>query len=159
MHKIIIFILKALRKIYAKTIVVQTLQKPICDQDPNSVSQKIFDALMADEPCMIARFGSTELTCLVNYIGVENKKKNYIKYIKGNANPWWWEMNIINQMQQWSGFFPVDKTLLNKFCELMLEDINQVDVLGSWLKNENFILPRMNVKLMHLRLLEVNPFH
>ena len=154
MHKIIIFILKALRKIYAKTIGVQTLQKPICDHDPDSVSLKIYNTLMADEPCMIARFGSTELTCLINYIGVNNQIKNYIKYIKGNAPPWWWEMHIINQMQQWSGFFPPTKVKLKQFCKLMLDDIPAMDILGSWLANEKHFKNSSKAEKVHLRLLE-----
>ena len=42
---------------------------------------------MDDKPCMITRFGSTEMTCLVNYLGVKNKRetKRYKSYIKGET--------------------------------------------------------------------------
>lgn len=137
MNKLAITILKALRKLYSKTIGLSDAALPECEQDPDLVSERIYSRLMADKPCMIARFGSTELTCLANYLGVKKKKKNYLEYIKGNAQSWWWEPAILNQMQQWSGFFPPTPNKIEQFCELMLKDILQVDILGSWLASEH----------------------
>ena len=34
-------------------------------------SDKIYDLLMADKPCMVARFGGSELYCIANYLGVK----------------------------------------------------------------------------------------
>jgi len=31
-------------------------------------------------------------------------------------------------MQQWSGFFPANEDKIEKFCELMLQDIPEVDM-------------------------------
>jgi hypothetical protein len=129
------FILKALRKLYSK-VKGKGLSKPKYEENADIVSQLIFDALISDKPTMIARFGSTELTCLMNYIGVEKEKVQICNYIKGKTNPWWWEKNIINQMQVWSGFFPTTNEKIKQFCELMLEDLKEVDVLGSWLAEE-----------------------
>jgi len=98
----------------------------------------IYDLLSDNKPCMIARFGSTELSTLVNYIGVKRNDQNYLKYIKGESLDWWWNRKIILQMQQWSGFFPTSQDKIEKFCELMLDDMVYVDILGSWLANENF---------------------
>ncbi|MCX7085684.1 MAG: hypothetical protein NTY69_09140 [Methylococcales bacterium] len=85
---------------------------------------------------MIARFGSTEMACLCNYIGITTQKNRVFDYIKGITKPWWWEPKIINQMQQWSGFFPTNTDKIEQFCELMLQDIPEVDVLGTWLEDE-----------------------
>ena len=100
----------------------------------------IYNALIDDKPLMITRFGSTELTCLSNYIGVKdvNKYKNYKSFIQSKTPPWWWELKIIEQMQNWSGFFPTKIDKIEQFCELMLEDMKNVDILGSWLKEECF---------------------
>lgn len=136
MKQYFIYILKALQKIYAKTLNVKSLTQPAYEQNPDVISRIIYEKLTDDKPCMIARFGSTELNTLVNYIGVKQQERNIWKYIKGEALPWWWNKNIINQMQQWSGFFPptIEKTEL--FCQLMMEDMKEVDVLGSWQGNE-----------------------
>jgi hypothetical protein len=101
----------------------------------------IFKALNDDKPCMIARFGSTEMSCLINYLGVKykNEFKDYKKYVKGETPPWWWEKSIILQMQNWSGFFPPEIDKIEQFCRLMLSDAKEVDILGSWLHQEKFV--------------------
>jgi hypothetical protein len=145
-----------LRKIYTKAF-EKTLLKPECEQNPNVASEIIYDVLMSDKSCMIARFGSTELTCLSNYLGVKNSKRKYVDYVKGNVQPWWWEENIINQMQQWSGFFPAREDKIEQFCELMLQDIPQVDILGSWLAEEQlFKMELENCSKINFELL--NPY-
>lgn len=102
-------------------------------------NELIYQKLMGDKPCMIGRFGSTEMLCLTNYLGVKEKRaKNYSGYIKSQSPPWWWEKSTIIQMQQWSGFFPGEIDMIEQFCELMLKDIPLVDILGSWLKQESF---------------------
>lgn len=136
MNKLLIIGLKSLRKVYCKLFKEKQNYITNSVQDPDKVSQIIYDALMSDKPCMIARFGSTELTCLINYLSIKNDKGKYADYVKGNVQPWWWERNIINQMQQWSGFFPAKEDKIEQFCELMVQDIPQVDILGSWLQNE-----------------------
>ena len=104
MNAISKYSLKALRKIYSKIVNANKIKQE-CEQDSDMASKLIFDALNNDEPCMIARFGSTELNCLGNYLSVNNNKGKYIDYIKGNTQSWWWEKNAIKQMQDWSGFF------------------------------------------------------
>ena len=100
----------------------------------------IYNKLMDDTPCMIARFGSTEMLCITNYLGVHKREniKNYKGFIKGKTLPWWWEKSIINQMQVWSGFFPNNIEKIEQFCRLMINDIHQIDILGSWLNQEKF---------------------
>ncbi|ANH80629.1 hypothetical protein A8C56_06210 [Niabella ginsenosidivorans] len=157
MSKLFIVSLKALRKIYAKVFRVPTQQKPVCEQNAEVASGMIYDKLMSDEPCMIARFGSTELSAMVNYLGVKNSNSDVWRYIQGRALPWWWNENIMNQMQQWSGFFPPTREKIERFCELMMEDMKQVDVLGSWLADERFFEPALK-DAVKIRLLLLEPF-
>lgn len=136
MNIIAIYILKVLRKVYIKCLAFPVIAETQEENDPEKASQIIYQALMSPQPCMIARFGSTELSCLANYVGVTQQKNRFLDYVKGLSQPWWWEPNIKNQMQQWSGFFPTSTAKIEQFCTLMLRDIPQVDVLGSWLPNE-----------------------
>jgi hypothetical protein len=154
MNKYPILALKSIRKGYLILFKDKNEAKPECIQDADKASKIIYDALIADEPCMIARFGSTELTCLSNYLGLKNNKGKYFDYIKGNSQAWWWEEKIIKQMQQWSGFFPATEDKIEQFCVLMLKDIPQVDILGSWLSEENIVSKELKAKKVHLRLLE-----
>lgn len=100
----------------------------------------IYNALINDKPLMIARLGSTELACLVNYLGVKyhNKFKSLRGYITSKTPEWWWNQSIIQQMQNWSGFFPAEISAIENFCEMTIADMKQVDILGSWLLQEDF---------------------
>jgi hypothetical protein len=88
MNKLFIITLKLLRKCYAKLYGAKILDLSICDRSPDSVSQKIYDILIKDAPCMIARFGSTELSCVINGLGVKKTDNNIIDYVKGKSSPW-----------------------------------------------------------------------
>lgn len=137
MNPILIFTLKALRKIFVR-ITHTNLTKPQRENNPEVISQLIYNTLMSDQPCMIARFGSTELSALVNYLCIKSSTHSYIKYIQGKQPEWWWNKNIISQMQQWSGFFPSNPKNLQKFGDLMMKDIPLVDILASWRPEENY---------------------
>jgi hypothetical protein len=115
---------------------------PLKDYASNLISESINE----NKPLMIARLGSTELTCMVNYLGVTNPKKykSYMEYIKGRTAQWWWSDQIINQMHRYSGFFPAERTMVEKFCHLMEGCLGDVDILGSWLKQEAFFAEELN---------------
>ncbi len=118
-------------------------------------NQLVYEALMADKPCMIARFGSTELTTLTNYIGIRINNQNKQDFITGKSLKWWWEPAILKQMQVWSGFFPPTQEKIEAFCDLMLHDTPQVDILGSWLTEEqNVAQGLVNAKRVILEDLE-----
>lgn len=115
----------------------------------------IYQLLQRDAPCMIARFGSTEMLCLVNYLGVKRNNQNWKDYISGKTPEWWWENNVINQLRQWSGFFPARVDKVEQFCQLMIKDIPEVDLLGSWLLQEKYFkLELANAKMVVLEDLE-----
>lgn len=157
MNKLSIYTLKALRKVYAKLFNVQPMPKPVCEQNPDVASKLIFDMLMEDKPCMIARFGSTELATMVNYMGVKQADKNIVKYIRSKSLAWWWNNNILQQMQNWSGFFPPTHEKIDQFCELMFEDMKELDVLGSWLGYEKLFDSCIN-KVLKVNLELLNPY-
>ena len=155
MNKYLILALKSIRRVYQILFNHEKVVKSECIQDEELASKIIYDALMADSSCMIGRFGSTELACLINYIGVTQDKNKYLHYFQGKTQRWWWEQNIIKQMQNWSGFFPAREDKIEQFCQLMLEDIPQVDVLGSWLAEEQLFEKQLvSARKVHLRLLE-----
>lgn len=139
MNKLSIYTLKALRKLYLKSFGTSDLSSIPQEKNPNKASDMIYALLASDKPCMIARFGATELTCIKNFMSIKAGDKNILKYIKGETFDWWWNSNIMAQMQNWSGFFPPTEDNLERFCELMLEDIKQLDLLGSWLPEEFFL--------------------
>lgn len=128
-----------LRKFYQKIFQKHKMRSASdYENDPQKCSNIIYDALSSNSPTMIARFGSTELGCMVNYIGVKGNNHSYFKYITGKAIPWWWNSKVLINMKEQSGFFPPTIPLIEQFCSLMIEDIALVDVLGSWVENEKY---------------------
>lgn len=119
----------------------------------------IYNALLDDKPIMIARLGSTELTCLVNYLGVKKpeKYKSIKGYITSKTPEWWWNQSIINQMQNWSGFFPAKIPAVERFCEMTIKDMKSVDILGSWLKQEKFFKEELSLS-KKVMLEDLEPF-
>jgi hypothetical protein len=153
------FVLKASRKIY--TMVSPSNSKfgrnwtmfPTKEYSSSLISQ----ALLSKRPTMIARLGATELTCMINYLGVKHPEtyKSFKGYITNQTPAWWWNQSIINQMQTNAGFFPCHISKIKQFCELMIADMPNVDILGSWLKEESFLAKELaNSKKVMLEDLE-----
>jgi len=133
------FCLKSLRYVYRKLFGANQLPPFYRISDPQIASDLLYQYLMSDKPCMVTRFGSTELMTLVNYLGVHKSMgKSILQYIRGKEPEWWWNEKCFLQMRDWSGFFPPTVEKIEKFCEMMIDNISMVDVLGSWLDNEHF---------------------
>ena len=79
MNKYQILALKSIRRVYQILFIHENVVNPDCVHDEEIASKIIYDALTADQPCMISRFGSTELSCLINYLGVTQDKNKYCK--------------------------------------------------------------------------------
>jgi len=158
MNKLSKFVLKVLRKLYATAFSVKPESRPECIWDADITAKLIYDRLISEEPCMIARFGANELATVINYLGVHNaEKKSIIRYITGKEIEWWWNKNKIEQMLNCAGFFPPSEEKIEQFCELIISEIPCVDVLGSWLSDEKYFEKEMkNCQKIDLELL--NPY-
>jgi len=121
-------------------------------------SDHIRQLLLQDAPVMIARFGSVELNCLTNYISINHHKNNYAGYIKGNVNHFWWDKNTITNMSGNAGFFPSNPASLSRFSKMMLEDIDMLDVLGSW-QHQELMLQHKLQGVIKVGLLDLEPYN
>lgn len=102
-------------------------------------SEIINDLLSSSQPCMICRFGSTELSTIVGILEMRKECHSPLNYIIGKSPAWWNKTFLCNQIRDFSGFFPADFELVEDFVNLVLEDIKQIDVLGSWVQAEKFL--------------------
>ena len=146
--------LKFLRKVFCKK------NKQYCpvQYTGQEASDLIYEQLKIDTPCMIARFGSVELSCVINYLNIKDKNiQNYIRFIKGERIFWEWSYETRKSMRNNAGFFPVDNENLINFSQLMLKCIPQVDILGSWLSDEIFVQNILKAKTV--RLPDIEPYY
>jgi len=106
-------------------------------------SELIYDLLNDNSPCMIARFGSVELNCVVNFLKLDKKGVcfSFGKKVK-------------HSMENNAGFFPATDENLKKFSRLMLDCIPNVDILGSWRADEVFVENLLTAKIVSFRSLE-----
>lgn len=158
MKKLQAILLKTLRKLYAKAFIGELPPYDPGVTDFNQASKLIYDLLVSGKPCMVARFGSTEILALTNYLGVVEKHHSIGKYVQGKQFAWWWEENVKEQMTKWSGFFPSSEENLMKFGNLMLEDMTQVDILGSWLREEQIMIEEYCLNLRKVTLMALEPY-
>ena len=118
--------------------------------DPDEASDIIYQQLESDAPCMIARYGSVEILCVNNYLGIKKYEHNIWKYITDKSPQFWWNNVGIQNMQNNAGFFPLTEQNLERFGELMIEDSKQVDILGSWRLEERRLVDANTVKAVQL---------
>ena len=130
-------ILKILKNIYLFIFPIKRKPFILNTNDADKASEKIYSLLNSNEPCMIARFGATESNVLKNYIGVKSNHRSILNFIRGKSAPWWWNKNILRNFKVWSGFFPIDTLLVEKYCKLVLSDVPEVNILGTWKADEN----------------------
>jgi hypothetical protein len=148
-------LLKLLRKIFGKKKEKTSLSVQYTGQE---ASDLIYEQLKIDAPCMIARFGSSELSCIINYLNIKEKNiYNYFRFIKGEQIFWEWTNNTKKTMKNNAGFFPADNENLIKFSKLMLDCIPKIDILGSWLPDEIFIQNTLKAKIIRLK--DIEPYY
>lgn len=101
------------------------------DMVGKEVQDCINGLLGSDRPVMIARFGSTELTAMEGY-RCSITPKNILKYLTKRIDHIGYANYIANNMWVLSGVFPSNEKTLDRFCEMMIDLIPMVDLLGSW---------------------------
>lgn len=114
-----------------------------CDYAGEAAVERVRSRLMSDAPCMIGRFGATELAGMMCVIDMESALPLWVKYWKvfrgemRATNKW--NRRIRQHMADWSGFFPLTDAALTRFARLMERDAGELDILGSWLAEETRI--------------------
>lgn len=152
-------ILKILHRLYVKIFVQQfnaARDIPGIITEADEASDKIYELLSSEKPCMIARYGSTELLNISNYRSVISKNHSAFKYITDKSREWWWNKTSCEQIKTHSGFFPNTTENIIRFSELICEDTKQLDILGSWIDNEKYMkdLYPSHMTTVQLHLLE-----
>ena len=156
MNKFGEIVLKTLHRVFCKLCVPPRDSTRNCIIDPELVSEKIYNLLVSNEPCLICRYGSVELNCILNYLSVKKGGFPVLDYIINKRFQWWWNEKSLNEMRKNAGFFPLEISLIEKFCEVMLSASKQIDVLGRWLDQEILLKDYWSdsIELVHLLMLE-----
>lgn len=106
--------------------------------------------LKSGKPTMIARIGSTELQAMAYYINYQNQFKKPIEELKKKM--------ILNKMSILSGFYPSTKENIFKFSMKMIDDMKEVDILGTWRKEEKLFENELKFA-KKIRLKDLEPYY
>jgi hypothetical protein len=132
----------------------------VSDKDVLSAEKaaiEISERIKTGEALMVSRIGATEMGCVSTYL---NKSKSFIKYwefITGKIGEAWWSENCKAGLSLESGFFPATTKDIESFCRLMLEDVKEIDILGSWLKDEARLAQELSDSVK-VRLGDLDPY-
>lgn len=149
------YLLKGARKVYRK-IAKPNFKLPACEMDREKANEYIYNLLVSDRPIMISRLGTIESGIIMNYLSIHSKKMMISKcyhYIVDNVGLPWWDKLFYNSMHNNAGIFPENIDVLEKFSERYLEDIPEIDLLGSFNYAERFLPLRNDVNYVHLECL------
>jgi len=152
-----IYALKIARKAYGKFF--DSARDSVKNFSPDqNASSLIEDSLRSNQPLMVARLGAVELSSVANYYSVKHHPNNFLGYIKGNSEAFWWDAKTLQNMSNNAGFFPSTPQNLEKFAKMMLEDMAEVDILGSWLWQEKLFDHQLR-QAKRISLFDLEPYN
>lgn len=91
-------------------------------------NKQIINLILSNKPFVISRFGAVELEIIIEILaercGLSKTKEESIQLFKNNA-----------------GFFSCNKSNIEKYVDLILNNVNKIDYIGYWdLRSQNYIL-------------------
>lgn len=125
----------------------------------DSATSLIKKKIEAEGPLMISRFGANELNYWLNYHYIsQGLVQNVLNLPLGL--PFFLKMkpSTVKNMAVGAGFFPAsDKKMAERFYELIFEDMKEIDVLASWMNQEQFIFNYLKREHSRIRLRDLSP--
>lgn len=103
----------------------------------------------------IAKFGTVELTNLLAYMAASHKVKSpqeLYYYVRGYQELF--PVDTFASLCHNAGFFPVDINLGNRWMCMVLNDLKDIDILGSYQHNER----RLNKELRHTVKIDIQSY-
>ena len=160
--------LQSLRKLHARfrpeahrgnSLVVD--ENPAVDASGEAANDLVRTLIASRQPLMIGRIGGTEIPVVAAYAGRTDRKSltaRSTEFITGRRSVFWWTEKMRTDIAQFSGFFPATDEMLARYSLQTLDDISQLDVLGTWLRLENTLLPFFPPGMKRVRVFDLQPF-
>jgi hypothetical protein len=130
------------------------------DYSHQAASDLIRHGIESNAPFLVSRFGYSELRALLTFMHVHEKAPDWKKvfsFARGEKVEPWWSENTVKIITHNAGVFPAKIEIIEDFCRLVLQDIPEIDVLGSWLGGEHWVKPLMR-KTKFIRFLDFYHF-
>lgn len=106
-----------------RKIVMAPAKKLLPKHSDKEAQGHLTHLIQSGKPIMVARFGAVEIKAMLYSLLPWPFGKMFRKW-------------AVHDMEMNAGFFPINKTNLRRFAELMLNAATQCDVLASWRPEE-----------------------
>lgn len=106
---------------------------PLIDYTGQQAQDYLANLLGGDRPAMVCRFGRTELEAMLQYSKLVSGYHEGYRYTADVYE------RLFHELKFYSGFYPVQAESVARFYHRMMEDILEIDVLGSWLRDERYL--------------------
>lgn len=160
MNEYLSYLLQGIRRVNEKVGLIPTDELHY-DREGQAASDLIKETLMADAPCMISRVGAAEMKTILRY-EANQREGSFLekseRYLSGESSAFWYDARLENQMSELSGFFPMSNANLDRFAKMMLAEIGNVDVWGSWVIGEKQISAYYD-QAKSIRLKDLEPYY
>ena len=150
-------------------LTLEPLKKLLHDRDPNAWydttrcqyvgnegNDYVRDAVSsASDGLCVAKFGTVELTNLLAFIAESHKVKHPQEiwyFLRGYQELF--PVDTFVSLCHNAGFFPKDISLGDRWMKLVLDDLGEIDVLGSYQRKER----RLNDELAHAVKIEIQSY-
>ena len=126
-----------LRSLYSRVFLPKVLPGPPCEMDKERIMQIVSEKILEGKPLMFARFGSIECDVCENVKYTLHEKRSNWKFIRWRGQPNFINPYVTPLFSKNAGFFPSDSVdHLERFYQLMVKCMRDVDILASWCHNE-----------------------
>lgn len=108
-------------------------------------------------PFLVSRLG-TELFALLNYKEVHLKSyMKHFKYIKNELYYYKWDLGVMKMLCDNTGVFPLDIKSIERFAEITLKDMNEIDIWGQFYRIDELFKKELK-NATKIRLVDIEPF-
>lgn len=149
------YLIRGTRNLY-RTVTSKEFVNQDCDINRQSANNKIFELLKGEIPVMIARYGTTEIITVNNYLCITSNQsylRKIFNYVTDNTHTPWWFEDHFRFLEVYSGVFPPTEKTSKKFAEIYVKDSPLIDLLGSHQYYEKYMPLKPDVQRVHLETL------
>ena len=132
-----IFFIRTIRKIYRILFGKPEMDLNLYfDFEGQAASDKIREWLLSSKPLMISRLGFVELNCISRFYYRTQYKWKMFKFITREISEYWYDNETYETISKNAGVFDPSDEILDKYSEIYLNDMKEIDILGSFTYKE-----------------------
>ena len=152
------------RELFTRGIIViqRKLRIPLsCKISKDNAAQTIITGLESKAPFFAARFGTGEFEAAMRGFDISSSGgllKKTFRILIGKSGPFWWDNSIKAGLNNNAGFFPPTNEAMQKFSDLVIQDAQQIDILGTYSDMPSRFLKTILPQAKFIPIFDLEPF-